>query len=254
VKPTVRLHYAIFEESEGRVDIARDVHAAILYKLPAHLETIVSLANLQRRHGGIDAAIDVYSQFLKGQECDLFAKGTLVAEWAKLVWKIKGAPEEAREVYQKNAQWYNESRPYWVNYFFFELQQPTSAKMEPIQYERIKGVMQAICQKSQIGPAVIKDIGKYYLEYLLERGTADAAKEYLKVDREINGSVSVRTNKVRLPEDTKGMGSLYLDGNPEANDAAVRLGQSIYDRHHRDPAEMSMLGVVGHHMSSNRFY
>jgi len=47
--------------------------------------------------------------------------------------------------------------------------------------------MEAISQKSQIGPAVIKDLGKYYMEYLLERGTSNSAKEYLKIDREING-------------------------------------------------------------------
>jgi pre-mRNA-processing factor 39 len=187
VKPTVRLHYAVFEESEGRVDIARDVHLAILMKLPAHLETIVSLANLERRHGGIDHAIEVYSQYLRTQECDLFAKGVLVSEWAKLLWKIKGSPDEAREVYQKNAQWYRDSRPFWVNWFFFELQQPSSAATEAKQFERIKNVMEAITQRSQIGPAVVKDLGKYYMEYLLERGTADSAKEYLKIDREING-------------------------------------------------------------------
>ncbi|TID27793.1 mrna splicing protein [Venturia nashicola] len=240
VKPTVRLHYAVFEESEGRFDIARDMHLAILMKLPAHLETIISLANLDRRHGGIDSAIKVYASFLQGQECDLFAKGVLVSEWANLLWKIKGSPEEAREVYNKNAQWYRDSRPFWVKWFFFELSQPTSAATEKTQYERIKEVWGSITQKAQIGPAVVKDLGKYYMEYLLERGTADSAKEYLKVDREINGSFQVRTNKVRLPEDVKGLGSLYLDGVPEANEGALRLGQSVYDRYYREPGEQTV--------------
>jgi pre-mRNA-processing factor 39 len=187
VKPTIRLHYAVFEESEGRVDIARDVHLAILMKLPAHLETIVSLANLERRHGGIDHAIDVYSQFLRSQEVDIFAKGVLVSKWARLLWKVKGSPDEAREVYQKNAQWYRDSRPFWVEWFFFELNQPTSAATESKQFERIKSVMEAITHRSQIGPGAVKDLGKYYMEYLLDRGTSESAKEYLKIDREING-------------------------------------------------------------------
>jgi len=186
-KPKVRLHYAIFEETEGRVDVARDIHHAILHKLPSNLETIVSLANLQRRQGGIDDAIAVYTEFLQSSVCDIFVKGFLVAEWATLLWKIKGAPEEARQVYQKQSQYYGESRPFWVSYFTFELQQPTNAETESMQYERIKGVFQAIFTKSFISPSVIKDIGHFYLEYLLQRGSKDAAKEYLKVDRDING-------------------------------------------------------------------
>lgn len=53
-------------------------------------------------------------------------------------------------------------------------------------------------------------------------------------------SFHVRTNKVRLPEDTKGLGSLYLDGIPEANEGALRLGQSVHDRYYREPGEQSV--------------
>lgn len=38
------------------------------------------------------------------------------------------------------------------------------------------------------------------------------------------------------------MGSLYLDGIPEADEGAVRLGQSIYDRYYREPGEQSVPG------------
>jgi hypothetical protein len=33
------------------------------------------------------------------------------------------------------------------------------------------------------------------------------------------------------------MGSLYLDGIPEATEGGARLGQSVYDRYYREPAE-----------------
>jgi len=36
-------------------------------------------------------------------------------------------------------------------------------------------------------PAAIKDVASYYKAYLLERGGKDVAKEYMEVDRKING-------------------------------------------------------------------
>jgi pre-mRNA-processing factor 39 len=184
VKPTIRLHYALFEEVQERVQVARDMHIAILEQLPSHLESIVSLANLERRHGGIDAAIEVYKSYITSQQTDLFAKGALVSEWANMLWKVKGSPDEARDIFRSQAEYYTGSRPFWVSYFFFELAQP---EIGGKQYQRVKKVFEDVARRSQILPAAVRDLAEHYKAYLLERGTGEAAKEYLKVDREING-------------------------------------------------------------------
>ena len=186
-RPTVRLQYAYFEESCGRVELAKDIHQAILSVLPGHIETIISLANLSRRHGGLDAAIAVYKAQINSSECDLYAKAALVAEWARLLWRIKGSVDEAREVFRSNQHWYLDSRKFWISYLHFELDQPTSEETEATQYARIKQVHDDIRKKSHLPPLTMKDLSHYYLIYLLERGTKDAAKEYMAVDREVNG-------------------------------------------------------------------
>jgi pre-mRNA-processing factor 39 len=188
-RPFIRLQYAYFEEAAGRVDVAQAIHESILLTIPGNIEVITSWANLNRRAGGLDAAIEVYKAQIDSQECDIYAKGALVAEWAKLLWKIKGSPEEARQVFQKNAHWYYDSRYFWINYLFFELDQPTSAQTESQQYTRIKQVHEDIWKKSRLSPLTIKDLSHYYLVYLLERGTKGAAKEYLMLDRELHGQV-----------------------------------------------------------------
>ena len=186
-RPAVRIHYALFEESIGRVEVAKDIHQAILVQLPGHIETIVSLANLSRRHGGLDAAIEVYKAQIDSSQCDIYAKAALVAEWGRLLWKIKGSVVEAREVFQKNQHWYLDSRPFWINYLLFELEQPTSADTESTQHQRIKQVHDDMRRKSHLPPLTMKDLSHYYMVYLLERGTKDAAKEYMTLDREVNG-------------------------------------------------------------------
>ncbi|KAL1861142.1 hypothetical protein Plec18170_001657 [Paecilomyces lecythidis] len=191
--PTTRLHYAYFEEKSDRVDVAKDIHHAILINLPGHIETIVSLANLSRRHGGLDAAIEVYKSQLDSPQCDLATKAALVAEWARLLWKIKGSPDDARKVFQKNEQYYLDSRAFWTSYLMFELDQPTSAEIENVQYERIKQVVEDIKLKSTLSADVVKELVQTYMVYLLERGTKDAAKEYMTLDREIHGPTSVQT-------------------------------------------------------------
>ena len=190
--PQMRLQYAFFEEMSGRVDVAKDIHEAILVAMPGHIETIVSLANLSRRHGGLDAAIKVYKAYIDSQECEISSKAALVAEWARLLWKIKGTPTEARQVYQTNQRWYLESVPFWTSYLKFELDQPTSSETESAHYQEIKQVADDIRTKSKLPPAAIQDLLSLYMIYLLERGTKEAAREYMTLDREINGPASVQ--------------------------------------------------------------
>lgn len=205
--PATRLQYAYFEEMTGRVDVAKDIHDAILMHLPNHVETIVSLSNISRRHGGLDAAIDVYKAQLGSPQGDMGTKAALVAEWARLLWKIKGSPEEARQVFQKNQQYYLDSRAFWTSYLSFELEQPTSATTESVQYDRIKQVIDDIRSKSALSTDTVKELVQIYMTYLLERGTTDAAKEYMALDREVHGPVSVATPKTGGVEPTPQNGS-----------------------------------------------
>ncbi|KAL2808845.1 hypothetical protein BJX63DRAFT_407698 [Aspergillus granulosus] len=200
--PATRLQYAYFEEMSGRVSVAKEIHEAILINMPDHVETIVSLANMCRRHGGLDAAIEVYKTQLDSPQCDLATKAALVAEWARLLWKIKGSPEEARQVFQKNQQYYMGSQPFWKSYLTFELDQPTSAATESTQYDRIKGVIEDIRSKSALSSEVARDLVQIYMVYLLERGTQDAAKEYMTLDREVHGPASVSKAKTGGTEPT----------------------------------------------------
>ncbi|EEH41714.2 pre-mRNA-processing factor 39 [Paracoccidioides lutzii Pb01] len=228
-RPEVRLHYAYFEELNGRVDVAKDIHSAILLTLPGHIETIVSLANLSRRHGGLEAAIEIYKSQLDSPQCDIQAKAAFVAEWAKLLWKIKGLPDDARQVFQKNQQWYPDSRPFWTSYLMFELEQPTSAETEDVQYQRIKQVIGDIRTKSSLPLAVAKELVQVYMVYLLERGSNEAAKEYMTLDREVNGPQSVEATlkpladkdiQVKIPANQNGsQAPLVADsvGQPDQN-------------------------------------
>ncbi|OJJ44519.1 hypothetical protein ASPZODRAFT_153456 [Penicilliopsis zonata CBS 506.65] len=221
--PTTRLHYAYFEELSGRIDIAKDIHAAILFALPNSVETITSLANLSRRHGGLDAAIEVYKSQLDSPQCDLATKAALVAEWARLLWKIKGSPEDARNVFQENQQYYLDSRPFWSNYLTFELEQPTSSASESVQYERIKSVVAEIRTKSALPLQTVKELVQLYMVYLLERGTKDAAKEYLTLDREVHGPASVAATKPVVPDETtqNGTESAHATVPPSGTPAAA---------------------------------
>lgn len=204
--PTVRLQYAYFEEMSGRVDVAKDIHEAILVSLPGHVDTIVSLANVTRRHSGLDAAIAVYQAHIDSPAIDASAKASLVTEWAKLLWKVKGSQEEARQVFQKNHHWYLESPIFWTSYLRFEIEQPTNGETDQAHYERIHRVVDEILAKSHLPEPVMQDLITTYMKYLLERGTKDAAKEYMNLDREINGPISVQKLPKATPETNKGLG------------------------------------------------
>jgi pre-mRNA-processing factor 39 len=207
--PTTRLQYAFFEEMSGRVDVAKDIHEAILVNLPGHIDTIVSLANVCRRQGGLEDAIEVYKAQIGSSAVDISAKASLVAEWATLLWKIKGSSEEARQVFKQNENYYLESGPFWTSYLRFEIDQPTSAESEKEHYVLIKQVVDNVVIKSKLPEQTVKGLVTRYMKYLLERGTKEAAKEYMELDREINGPVSAQKGaKTRIAPGDKMQGVL----------------------------------------------
>jgi hypothetical protein len=201
--PATRLQYAYFEEMSGRVDVAKDIHEAILVNLPGHVETIVSLANITRRHSGLDAAVAVYQYQIEQAVIDSSSKAALVAEWARLLWRVKGAPEQARQVFQRNQNWYLDSPAFWSSYLRFEIDQATTAETEDTHYAHIKKVVDEILTISRLSEPMVQELMSVYMKYLLERGTKDAAKEYLNLDREINGPTSVQKSQKTNIETSK---------------------------------------------------
>ncbi|KAH7022545.1 hypothetical protein EDB80DRAFT_694990 [Ilyonectria destructans] len=190
-RPGIRMQWAYFEESTGRPQIALDIHAAILFKLPDCVEVIVSWANVERRQNGIEAAIQVYKDQIDAPTVDIYTKAALVAEWAMLLCKAKGAVEEARAVFLKNVQWYADSRLFWDRWFQFELEQPTSTEAEAKQGERVKQVFDELRERSRLSPSSKKELAQVYLNYLVQRGDKDSMKVFLQVDREMFGPPSV---------------------------------------------------------------
>jgi pre-mRNA-processing factor 39 len=216
-RPGVRLQFAYFEEMCGRVEIARDIHAAILTQLPDCVEAIISWANLQRRQSGLDAAIEVYKAQIDSPVVDIFTKAALVTEWAFLLWKVKGSVDEARASFAKNVDWYADSRHFWQKWLEFELEQPTNADMETQHAERVKNVFAEMSTKSRLSPGIKQELGQVYLSYLQQRGGKQAMKEFLIIDRELFGpqSVSIIT-KAKQSKESVGLPALDDATRPKA--------------------------------------
>ncbi|KAK4464872.1 hypothetical protein QBC42DRAFT_262517 [Cladorrhinum samala] len=230
-RPGIRLQFAYFEEMCGRVDVARDVHAAVVSTLPDCVEAIISWANLQRRQAGMEAAIEVYKAQINSPTVDIFTKAALVAEWACLLWKVKGSPDEARAVFTNNVEWYIDSRQFWQKWFDFELGQPTSAAVESEHSARVKAVFTEMRTKSRLSASVKQELGQVYLNYLQQRGGKEAMKEFLLIDRDMFGPHSVSfAGRIKQGKEV---------GNVQELDDATRVKAegrfySFYELHH-DP-------------------
>jgi len=239
-RPGVRLQYAYFEEMSERPDVARDIHQAILDRMPGHVETIVSWANLERRQSGLEAAIEVYKAQIDNPQVDLFAKAAFVVEWAILLWKIQGSVSEARQVFQKNQQWYLQSRHFWMKYIEFEIAQPTAVDKEAEHYTRIKQVHDDMIKKSRMSLSTKKELSSYFLTYLQQRGTKEAMKEFLQVDRELNGPISIQPPYLKTGTGSgratsKGLENGHLPG--EVDEATLRKGEVKYNNYYEERRE-----------------
>lgn len=186
-RPEIRLQYALFEEVNGRVEVAHAIYEAILITLPGNVEVISSWASSARRQGGLDAAVEIFSTQIASDSTDATTKASLTAELARLLWKVKGSPDEARGVFASAQDGHVGNNVFWTRYLEFEIEQPANAESDSTQFERIKELYQRIRSKGQLQTDALKQISHTYMVYLLDRGTKDAAKEFLTIDREING-------------------------------------------------------------------
>lgn len=192
-QPSVRFFWAQFEEAEGRPDTAAAIYAAVAERVPNHIEAVISLANVYRRQHGLQAAIEILEKYVNSTESTVHTRGALISEWARLLWKVKGSPNEARKIYLGREHVYQESQAFWVSWLDFEMQQPTSEKDEAERYQRVKAVFDNIRNESRLPPELIKEIATTYFAFLKERGGKDAMREYMQLDRELYGPATVDT-------------------------------------------------------------
>ena len=185
-QPTVRLHWALFEEKEGRTALAQEIYEAMLLQMPDLVTAIVNLANLRRRTDGVDAASTVYQEYISSNATSSEVKAQLISECANLLWKVKHAPEDARQLFQRHQQAFQGSKIFWEKFLHFELEQSTDTEEEASRTAKIKAVFDEIRVKSLLSAEPLKELGQVYMDYLLERGTKNVAEEYLTMDREIN--------------------------------------------------------------------
>ncbi|KAF2669581.1 hypothetical protein BT63DRAFT_264443 [Microthyrium microscopicum] len=249
---SIRLTWAMFEEMTGRVSVANGIHEAMLEAVPGHLETIVSRAHLHRRQGGLDDAIKIFKEVLDDPQCSITTKGRVVAEWARLLWKYKGKPDEARQVFSKNAHWYMGVGGFWISYFKFELAQQPDPKQSDSQYKRLRQIVDDVRKKGQLPPSIVKDITHTYMEYLIEEGPSSIAKEYMELDCEVNGPFSINiTHKAKLATDGKPETThrrmVLENGHPgvEVNEAQLRKGESPYTKYYLQQGEQGPTGSNG---------
>lgn len=238
-KPTVRLFYAQFEESEGNSDIAADIHEAILMNFIGHVETIVSFVNLQRRQHGFEAAVEMVKRYTEDASSSMYTRGALVSEWARLVWKVKSQTDEARSIYQNNKPLYLDCAPFWASWLEFEIQLPSDDNVEHLRYKFIKAVYDDIRKTSRLAPPVVKDLSAVYFAYLKQRGGKDAMKELMQLDREINGSVGASSGAKAKTENEGDESGAYRqaavgNGNPGAaiNEAPTQQGGNEYAQYY----------------------
>jgi pre-mRNA-processing factor 39 len=201
VRPAIRYHYALWEESKGHPAIARAILKSLVLKMPSLIKPYVYLAHLDRRINGLEAGIKSLKDAIASGKPDIYTSGALVAEWARMLWKIKGDAEEARSVYETHADEYLDSKYFWINYFKFELDQPLDVNNPTLNHKRISNVFNTINDTARLPPITVRDLTEEYMEYLLERQTGQVPT-YVALDRETNGPFIVATQrKKRLAED-----------------------------------------------------
>ena len=77
----------------------------------------------------------------------------------------------------------------------FEIAQPSNDEEEA--HKRVKEIHDTIRTRGRFNEEASKALSHHYMEYLMDHGGKDAADEFMKLDREVNGYVS--SKNIELP-------------------------------------------------------
>jgi pre-mRNA-processing factor 39 len=251
VRPAIRYHYSLWEESKGHIARARTILKSLTIKMPQLISTYVYMAHLERRVHGLEAGIESIKESLASGKPDIYTSGALVAEWAKMVWKIKGNIDGARGVFESNAEEYLDSKYFWINYLKFELDQPLDVENPETTHQRITSVFRQITERARLPPLTVRDLTEEYMQYLLERRTG-LIDQYITLDRETNGPFIVQTQRKRRLADDGNVESVnkrirLSNGHPgvEVDEEALKANKldGVFERYEKEQAE-SMAGPV----------
>jgi pre-mRNA-processing factor 39 len=251
VRPAIRYHYSLWEESKGHVAIARAILKSLAIKMPQLISTYVYMAHLERRVHGLEAGIDSIKDSLASGKLDIYTSGALVAEWARMVWKVKGDIDGARGVFETHAEEYLDSKYFWINYLKFEFDQPLDVENPEKTHQRITSVFRQITERARLPPLTVRDLTEEYMQYLLERRTG-LVDQYITLDRETNGPFIVQTQRKRRLAEDGNVDSVnkrirLSNGHPgvEVDEEALKANKldGVFERYEKEQAE-SMAGPI----------
>ncbi|KAF2149835.1 hypothetical protein K461DRAFT_281052 [Myriangium duriaei CBS 260.36] len=186
-RPAIRMQWALFEESVARPDVASEIYDAILAVMPDNVPAITHLANLKLRQTGQSAAVEIYEQHLNTNENSSATKGSVVAEFAKLIYQSTSDAGQARKIFEQYRAICIDSEPFWAGWLEFESSLPASAK----HLAQVKAVHSQIRSGTRLSVDDIKSLSHKYMSFLAQRGDKSAALEYLELDALVNGSAVV---------------------------------------------------------------
>lgn len=190
--PTVRLHWARFEERLKNLDAARNIHLSIIDALPNNAETYISLINLERRHLGNDAAIKMCQLYLGSAPVDVTCH--LLVEQARILWECAGDVEGARSLYNKCYPMFLSSITFWKGMLRFECSQPRTNNGSQ---NEVKKAYKLMIDDGNMSPKEKSELSDIYMNDLLARGGDEAATEYIDTDWKLHDARNGKLGKLR---------------------------------------------------------
>lgn len=230
-RPFIRYQFALFEESQGEIMAARDIIQAMQKQYPESEEPLSYRIDLERRVGGVEAAIAFTEALLKTNKSAKAAvaatedltvtspniRAYLIASQAKLYTRLpKKDTLKARSLFKQNANKCWSSKFFWVSYFEFEVSEAqallrklnaNNTKDEIAIQREYQTFVQTyldplwsnlIASKAHLPPYLIADLSRIYADFLATSGMGPATPwaartAFVDIDMEVNGSLVNRT-------------------------------------------------------------
>jgi len=196
------LDYALFEEAQGRLDVATHLYQQALSFAPGHVEATLRYAQLAQRQHNLDEVMRIFETTLESPKTEAGAGAFLSMHQARFVERFLKDTAKARTIYQRALEHFPANRNLWLAAVDFEVNQSCSQDVDAFEHV-VKLFKQATGDSSLLSESDKLDLWQTYIETMHAFAPRiDFVKEAYGAFRKTFPSGKLNSKKRRYDEDS----------------------------------------------------
>ncbi|XP_075223787.1 pre-mRNA-processing factor 39-like isoform X3 [Lycorma delicatula] len=198
-KPNLHLYWAVYEESQGNAEKAREILANLEKIVPSLMQVAFRRINLERRTGNLEEAAALYEHYISTAKSKI-SSNNMAIKYARFCWKMLNDVDRALAVLKKAIEKDKENPRLYLQLIDMAMQRSSVQESEVLSViEQFMTRESAdLDQKLMFAQRKVEFLEDFGSSVLLVQKAIEEFKRYIKVVKEKKKKLMEAESKTRL--------------------------------------------------------